>query len=138
MEIQEIKPCVTLTGLLNSMSQEQRFNLLKSYLKKYSKCDFFCPALGTVRITASGISETAHHASKRVASTIIALHLKKIIENASSIFGTYPPKNNKRQFRMKFAKVYELHVNLLNIGTAKLIIGENNKGFFVHYCCTAL
>lgn len=136
--MQMIKSCVTLSNLLSGMTQEQRSALLKNYLKKYSKCDFRCPAFGFVRVTSSGISETAHHASKRVASTILALNLKSIIENADTIFGAYVPKDNRRQSKMKFTEIFELHVNLVDVGIAKLMIGKNDKGYFVHYCCTAL
>lgn len=138
MKPPKIKPCVTLNNILIGMTQEQRSVLLRNFLKRYSKHDFRCPAFGQVRITSSGISETAHHASKRVASTILALNLKSIIENADTIFGAYTPKGNVRQSKMKFTEIYELHVDVANIGTAKLMIGKNGKGFFVHYCCTAL
>lgn len=138
MKTQKIKPCVTLNNILIGMTQEQRSVLLRNYLKRYSKHDFRCPAFGYVRVTSSGISETAHHASKRVASTILALNLKNIIENAYSIFCAYTPKDNRRQSKMKFTKIYELHVDLADVGTAKLMIGKNGKGYFVHYCCTAL
>ena len=133
-----IKPCVTLRNILTGMTQPQRGKLIKSFLKQYSKQDFYCPAVGNVRVTASGIEETAHHASKRVASTIAALNLIPIIKSAKSIFSAWPPKSNYRQSKMKFVELYELHVAMEGIGTAKLMIGKNSKGFFVHYCCTAM
>lgn len=138
MTPKKIKPCVTLNNLLIGMTQEQRSVLLRNFLKRYSKHDFHCPAFGYVRITSSGISETAHHASKRVASTILALNLKSIIENAYTVFGKYTPKGSRRQSKMKFTEIYELHVDISDVGIAKLMIGKNGKGYFVHYCCTAL
>lgn len=34
--------------------------------------------------------------------------------------------------------IHELLVPIKGIGTAKLIIGLDKNGYYVHYCCTAL
>jgi hypothetical protein len=132
-------PCDTLLKLLHSMTPAGRAKCIKDWLTKYAKREIDCPGLGdVVRLTNSGIDETAHHASKRVESTLLAFNLVPLIEAATDIFNTYAPKGNRRQKQMKIQEMYELHVITKYLGTAKLMIGKNKKGFFVHYCCTAL
>lgn len=102
-----------------------------------------CPGLKhVVWLTNAGIDETAHHASKRVESTLLALNLVAIIESAVSVYEEHTPKPKGRQNKMKFESVLEFHVPTQYLGTAKLMIGKRSGkgkgGYYIHYCCTAL
>ena len=138
MEISNLEVCYTLKTIVAEMTQKQRDSIIKKHLQQYKQKQIVCPPLGLVRVTRNSILETAHHAAKDYYSTIVALHLEKVIRSAKGKSRKCIPKPNSMQKRMNIKEIHELLVPIKGIGTAKLIIGLDKNGYYVHYCCTAL
>lgn len=112
---------------------EERRKIIVSALQEYRNKNIYCPCLGAdVYVSRDGISETAHHAAKRIESTKAALDLKNAIMGASFV-GFDVPKENKQKNRFHFECVF--HLKYKNY---KLIVGVQKKGKVLHYCITAI
>lgn len=87
-----------------------------------------------IKITAEGISETAHHAAKGKASTISALDAERQIRKSKKK-RTSSPKNNARQQKMSVAKMHEYR-GKRDGKKVKVMIGEKDTGECLLYSIT--
>lgn len=85
------------------------------------------------------IHETAFWASKSHKSVVCTMNITEIIRNATLVRTDNPKPSPSTQIdRLGFTKVYILYTKVRYYGTAKLTIGERNRGNFVHYCVTSI
>ena len=116
---------------------------LKNYLKTYKNNVVNCNALGgvPVLITQGSLDEIIEHAAKRYKSTICAMQLVSLIENAGFYRMTLP-KPNKQVKKFGFSFMYELHSKTAEGFIAKIMIGvrvkKNDDFRFLEYCITEL
>lgn len=123
---------------LSENNKAIRCKLLQKELKPYQGRQFYCKALDCfVRVTSHSISETAHHASRSVVSTKLALRLPYIIENAKILQPNVPTKQGQKQTKvMKFQYLILLTCGIRGLGTALLTVGKRISGNVYEYCIT--
>lgn len=117
----------------------ERRDFLKNKLQKFRGKKYKCPALSNadVFVTANSIKETVAHASKSKKSTICALHLDKIVKNASFI-RSVKPKSGTQTKKFKFIQLMILETEIERLGKTKLTVGVQKEGRLVQYCITAM
>lgn len=117
-----------------TVSDRRKF--LKKHLAEYIGESVYCPALGVnVDILSKSVEETAQNAALSKESTIAALNLKKIIQNA--VFEKMDiPKSNKQKKNFSYIFVYKLKTILKSIGTVSLVVGVRDMDRFLHYSIT--
>ena len=119
--------------------KSERQKLIERYIAKLDKT-IFCPALDAdVMITRKGTSETRSNASYSYKSTLSALNLREIIENATYIKQVPVKRTSKNQ--KCFRHMHILICPIQNVGYAKLIVGEfydeeKIPTKYAHYCVT--
>lgn len=124
----------TTDQIPETVSDRRKF--LKKYLAKYIGKSVYCPALGVnVDILSKSVEETAQNAALSKESTIAALNLEKIIQNA--VFEKMDiPKSNKQIKNFSYIFVYKLKAILKSIGTVSLVVGVRDMDRFLHYSIT--
>lgn len=117
-----------------TVSDRRKF--LKKHLAEYIGESVYCPALGVnVDILSKSVEETAQNAALSKESTIAALNLKKIIQNA--VFEKMDiPKSNKQKKNFSYIFVYKLKTILKSIGIVSLVVGVRDMDRFLHYSIT--
>lgn len=115
-----------------------RRNIIKESLSELKGTTISCPCLGCVPVSIVGdsINEIANHASKGYKSTLAALLLPEMIENAF-YYRMLLPKNNQQRKKFRFIFVYELHCQTMEYGTVKVMIGVRENARFLQYSLTA-
>ena len=116
----------------------QRYRLLLKELKQYQSKRFYCKSLTCfVKVTSNSITETAHHASKSMISTKLAIRLPYVIKNAKVFEPYIPTKLNGKQVKtMKFQYLILLTCGIRKLGTALLTVGKRKSGDVYEYCIT--
>ena len=125
----------SITDLIpDTVSDRRKF--LKNHLAPFIGKSIYCPALGVnVDILSKSIEETAQNAALSKESTIAALNLDKIIENA--VFEKMDiPRSNKQKKNFDYIFIYKMKAILKSIGTVSLIIGIRETKNFLHYSVT--
>lgn len=92
---------------------------------------------GLVKITRKSVHEIAVHASKSAKSSVAAMNVVKVIENAKDDGCEYQPHSRKQREEFRFQTVYLLYVRMQRLGLVKLTIGRRKSGVMIEYCCTA-
>ncbi|MBQ8761350.1 MAG: hypothetical protein IJZ06_08025 [Bacteroidales bacterium] len=119
--------------------KKERAKFLQKELKRYQGKQLYCPALRShVEITAKSISETKHHASAHINSTIAALNLRIIIKNAHFLKTTSVKGNSMQSKKMDLKDMITLICPLKKYGFAKLTVGKRYNNELVQYCITAI
>lgn len=135
MTIPTIEFTLPMTEALGKMTVRQRRGMLKNFLAAYSEMEMISPKLGKVYISPRGIKETAEHASRSVESTIAAMNMRSVVENAILI-ARHTPKQNQQVKRFGFVEICELAVKMRGVGDVKLMVGRMGNNFYVEYCIT--
>ncbi|MBR6250286.1 MAG: hypothetical protein IKR17_03695 [Bacteroidales bacterium] len=118
------------------MTIDERREYIEMAMKaQYLGKKYYCPALSCdVSVNQRGIHETAVHAAKSVESTIVALNLHEVIENAQFIRFDKPKKGvQTKRFRAAQTLILRTYFNKL---TAFLTIVETKNGARIEYCAT--
>ncbi len=116
---------------------KERKNLIAKSMK-YNKKPIFCKALNQdVFIQKKSIKETKEHASLCVKSTLYAINVADIIENAIYIKSLVPNSRNQSSYK----QMHLLICPIKTYGYAKLIIGElfnpyKDGAKYIQYCVT--
>ena len=115
-----------------------RRNIIKEALVKMKGQTVQCHCLGGVPVVIIGdsINEIANHASKGYKSTLAALLLPEMIENAV-YYRMHLPKNNQQRKKFRFIFIYELHCKTMKYGTVKIMVGVRENARFLQYSLTA-
>jgi hypothetical protein len=90
---------------------------------------------GNVNIRFLSITETTRHAAKTQASTRAILHLETILSEAVVYGKPKPPKKGVKN-QKSFSKMIELHYDLIDVGTVKMMVGVKPSGEMIQYCIT--
>lgn len=117
-----------------------RRQFLKVHLKKHQGQVYRSKALGGYPIAVSGISldETISHASRSRKSTILALNLKSIIEEAQYYRMVLPKWTSKKQVnRFKLSFMFVMEINVGGVGLCSLKIAAKESGTFLLYSITS-
>lgn len=124
----------TTDQIPETVSDRRKF--LKKHLAKYIGKNVYCPALGVnVDILSKSVEETAQNAALSKESTIAALNLEKIIQNA--VFEKMDiPKSNKQIKNFDYIFIYKMKAILKSIGTVSLVVGIRQTKNFLHYSIT--
>lgn len=123
-----------------------RRRYIRKKLSPFANMEFACPALGknaVVKIVAKTIKETSFNASLSEQSTLLAKNLPVLFRNAKVIEHDPDVQKNKYKYsktfnNMNFSEGFVLKSTHNLYGTAKIVVGQRNKGKYTHYCVTAL
>lgn len=116
----------------------ERKEFLLKRLNRYQGAAVYNNSLkANVKINGKSIGETAHHASKSLSSTKLALNIIHIIRNARR-YGNKDgyPIHSQKQIEMKIERIFLFKCAVNGIGTANLTIGRKRSGNYVEYCIT--
>jgi len=117
--------------------QERRIFLNKQ-MEQFIGHIIKCPALGVdVEFTRASYNETIRNAAISKNSTIAALNIERLIKNAYYI-GMDVPLSNKQKKTFQFVFVFILKSYLIGYGDAKILVGAQERGRFLHYSVTIM
>ena len=118
----------------NTVQERRRF--IRKQLGVLCDSSVFCPAIGTqVKVESKSIVEIAQNAAVSVASTVAALNLANLLQNAEYEKMDMPSSaTQKNKFQAAF--MIHLRVRLTGFGIAKVLVAATEHNGVLYYSAT--